>query len=1221
VPLTYSNAERVQLATRNYHIWRQVFVEKADGTFNEMTNLSAQDWLLRAEWTDDIDMPTMEGTVNFVRENGALSLAPYVEASALNQLGGVYSPALSGARKILIKTYHGAPGYTPINSDYIPVFEGVIDSPEAGGRDENELKSVMRDTGHFLMAQWTQSDVVYAGGPMATVLQNILTNNPNSKLGGVVPLYVPVAPSDSLGNPVILTGFTLGVKPVLLALREIAEQIGWTVKYRWWTIGGVRQFLLTLYEPDRQKTVEDYTLDVDEYEDIPSFSAPTDDVRNVIEIGYIDSSTTLPATYRTTDPASIAEFGERFIRIQEEATSNIDTLPEATSMGDAVKLDLRLPYASAQIRIPTLFWIIQTNDMIKLPGQGVIFDQLKRLAVTRFTITLEEDGDATVDAWLRAQVAGGIKTWINKEGQGNPSAPQLSVVDVTQVAATDFDIDLSVATFAGENATVRISTGASGAGTIWTLVMSGADVTPRAVSNATVLGPADWWHDGTTFKQLLNDFTAQQIASTFLYAQATGTTSLLLSPWLTIEVPGYETGWGGGTPGTGAGGATPSGTSVNVIIPVLVATPSVQPYALAADGELFVPFRYNPAPFTKVRLDAALSTIAGAAGKLELRYLDASSVWVPMATPCELDLTVGGALKAGASVAQAIVAETWFAVFAAGGAAASLRGVWVTFEPRALSTPPAPWVPPVLPSVCNSSLSGLQDYGDDWCSYTDDAAARTAYRWAQYPSGFGPWWSDYNEPDEDVEGKDVGLYDNIHVPLAPDYDSCTIQRGLPFNGGSTAIDFDSDEITARLGRSIVQAQVDNYRGMRNAVPVNVLNGSMPQAKVTMVARVWIDGASDLSTNGNFVEPCYVGWSSSGAFGECFVCIERFSPFTGADLGSVRILLVVYSYNNANAYVYDCGSAAPLIGDSIGHEYKLEAQILPGTSSAFDKMQAILTINPLPGSSSTFAGTWIARNQNLLNGGGFWVEDMMWMDSRRNGAGRVHARCYSFEYWFGDKIWLGGTPPLIGTGDVTPAPNDATVVAGPSDSFNPVTRRNGVVVPLDSVYTRYNDGGKILGANKDGNGNAVLNLDDDGSGVPRGVELVLPNVDGAWDLDVTSALSAEANSGAHLWLRESGTGKWAAFGLQNNGTNRRWSLWNNSGELYRSGTDLAYTAFHIAMERFSGSWYFYTYTPGFNTETSRTVASLFTVRADRIGFGGWSGATGHDLAFNYLTKTS
>lgn len=266
------------------------------------------------------------------------------------------------------------------------------------------------------------------------------------------------------------------------------------------------------------------------------------------------------------------------------------------------------------------------------------------------------------------------------------------------------------------------------------------------------------------------------------------------------------------------------------------------------------------------------------------------------------------------------------------------------------------------------------------------------------------FWSDWNEPDETIEGRDVGLYDNITLPLAPDWRRMRLVRGLPFNGGSNALDFDSAAIETESGATVPDLAIWNLRGQRNAVPVSTLpDGLDAQSKVTVIARVWIDGTSDLETAGNFISPCYVGWASSGAFGESYVVIGRYAPYTDEDGGGPRIWLVVESFDGSNAEVYDCGSAAGLIGHATGHEFKLVAEIIPATEEAFDKMRATLTVTPLAGGSGGVSLTQMIENQNLLNGGGFWVSTLRWFECRRNGAGYVHARCYSFEFTFGDVI--------------------------------------------------------------------------------------------------------------------------------------------------------------------------------------------------------------------------
>jgi hypothetical protein len=1195
VPRSFTSTQRTQLAASHYRVWTKVEVDAGSG-WVDFTSLGGYDWFVSAEWTDSIDAPVMEGSITFAREHGALSLAPYVAGSSLNAGG----PAIDGGAGIRLSVAHMAPGATPSSGDYVEVFLGYIDTPEWGGRDDGEVKCSVRDIGGHLISQWTEAPTIYPAATIEATLQAILDANPNVKLGPLT-LQVPVSPV------VNLSAFTLPVKPVLLAMRDIADQIGWTVKFRYNAAG---DFLITFFEPDRIKAIPDYTLGPDEYEEVPDFQVPTDDVRNVVEIAYVDSGGA-NRVYRTTDSTSIAQYGPRFISIAD--TPNIDTPDEAEKMGLAVLADLKLPYATQEVVVPTIFWIVQTGDLIGFPQNTSLYDATYlspattlNLGVVRFVHRLTLQGEET-QITCRQQVAGGIKTWIAKGGaQVDAKAPVVSLVSITQPTALAADITIGVQTFFGELATVAVS---DTLGINWQLVVTTGDPTPRAVASGTEIGPTDWFLNGTTYRQFFSGYVLDPVITKYISVQATGTTSGLASPWTVITLAGGE------TTGGQNGGPTPTGVSVNVIIPVLLTDPADSPTVVAAGADTaFSKFSYDPAPFTKVRLDAEVTATGTSGGVAQLEYFDGTS-WVAV-TGATVPTDVVGLIN-GIAVPNTVVTEQWFRVVPS--AAATLKSVWVTFLPRALSLPPNPFVPLL---VCNSSLSGLADFGEDWCSYLTDADALTAYNWAEYPvggGGGGTFWSDWVEPAEDIEGRNVGLYDNIAVPLAPDYQHGTLARGLPFNGGSTGFDVDSDVPPD----ATPDVMVTDYRGMRNSVPVNTYpNGSMPQAKVTLVARFWIDSVSDLSTAGNFVEPCYIGWASSGAFGECFVSIQRYAPYTNADAGTPHLWLSVESFNSANAYVYDCGSASGLIGDSVGHEYKLEAEIIPPTSGAFDKMRANLIINPLPGSASTFSGQWTITNQNLLNGSGTWAQTLWWGRTRRNAGGRVHTRLYSLEEWFGDQIWLGGSPASIVDSDITPAPNDTSVVtATAEDEFTPGTRRTGVTVPIDSAYTRYNDGGNITSFVKDGNGHALLALASDGSNTPRGGELVLPDVDGAWDLEVTSAVASAANSGAHIWLRESGTGKFVAFGLHNNGTNRRWSVWKNSGELYRSSTNLTDTTFHIAVERFSGSWYFYRYTPTFNTETNATVTSLFTVKADRIGFGGWAGSGGASLSFNYLRKTS
>jgi hypothetical protein len=1199
-------------------IEQRISVANYAGTLVDLSNYLGKDWCIEAHTVDGFDTPVTQGTFVLARTYAdiATTLSPYVQASPANQVSGVgYRQLLKESRRITWDIRMVADGTTPLVGDWLPMFDGKIDEIDGKGRG-NTITVTARDKFAWLLDTFIDQKRTYcATAPLEVrdVMAAILADNPQSKLGGVTLVdALPVGPTPPAFGLWMVRKFDQEQVPVLTALNDLAFQFGGVVRGMWQSDN---TYQLTVFQPDRAKTAPDWTLSPDDYFDVPAFKVGDADVRNKGRVRFLNAATLLMDEVTGQDDPSVVDHGDRYVEFDEDSTSNIDSPSEATAFLGYALSDLGTPVADVE-KETRFFPLATLYDLGAFPANGVHYDTSQTFGVVQVRHDVTRTARRT-SIQVKGKVSGTVPDAAIKRPKP-PQAPLINVISVAQVSATTGDATVSVTTYNGEAASVTLA--AVPGSPQWTLVAASGDPTVRYVASGTTLGPTDWFSDGTSFSQALAGVPLAPVDPTTIYGQAQNSASRLQSPWTPIVFPGYE------TTGAQGGGATPTGVSVDMIIPVLLTDPAGSPSVIAAgQDDAFSQFSYNPAPFTKVRVD--VDVIVAGTGDVRLQTFVTGTGWVDVAGAATPIDTAG--FTRGTAVPNTIVTEEMFRVVPTGGA--SLKSVWVTFEPRALSIPPAPWVPTIPPLVCNSSLSGLQDWGEDWCAYNTDDDALTAYRWVDQ----GGWWSDYNEPVDDIEGMDVGLYDNIHVALAPDYKRFHFARGLPFNGGSTAVDFDSTIIAAEAGGTVFQCSIDNYRGMRNAVPTSIYPGGFTQPKVTLVARVWIDAASDLTPNGNFVEPCYVGWASFGAFGECFVCIQAVEPFTGIDHGSPRIMLVVYSYNTANAYVYDCGSAAALIGYDPGHEFKLEAQILPPTNSAYDKMQARLSIRRLPGGGAGgMEGQWIVRNQNLLNlSSGFWDQTNSWFVCRRNGTGYVHARCYSVEQWFGDKIWLG-EPALVATSDVTPTPADDSTVAtslSVTDPFNPrPPGRPGLTSPtiaLPSPWTRFNDAGFISALDKDGSGNALLNLAADGSGVPRGAVLTVPQLvsDHYYQLDATSIPATEANSGGFLYFSESATGKWVLVGIHHNGTNRRASVWKGTGalsagaELVRGATNLTATAATLIIERSGGQWYFhYNVGGGLVTLTNVALSTVFTTGPDRVGFGAWSGASGELIALGALS---
>lgn len=441
MPRTYTAGQRNTVKAASYNLHWKVEVQSAAGVWQDFGNLGALDWTDKANWSDSIDNPVMEGSVSFLRESGVLSLAPLMSGATntINWPAGSYTPALEGGRPVRISIAYPAVGVAPISSDYIEVFLGVLSSPSWGGRDSNTLSATIRDIGTLLMSKWTHGEVVYgsnAGTALEVCMQSILNDNIEAKLKqfstgsngidattGAVTLAFP-----SGGSGVMMNKFTFPVGPVLVGLRDLASQVGWDVRFRY---DASNNFALTLFNPPRSKTTPDDTFDGNEYFSVPMFGIPDDDVRNNLDLYFTNKATGAVAFVNKQNAASIAKYGERYHRITTGATSPINSVALATALANAIDSDLALPYSTQDVET-NLAWFIQTTDLYQFAANGRLYDTSQNLGIIGYDHTLSGH-DGTTVMHCRAQVAGLYKNWLQQASVVSGAVP--SILNLTWVDA------------------------------------------------------------------------------------------------------------------------------------------------------------------------------------------------------------------------------------------------------------------------------------------------------------------------------------------------------------------------------------------------------------------------------------------------------------------------------------------------------------------------------------------------------------------------------------------------------------------------------------------------------------------------------------------------------------------------------------------------------------------------------------------------------------------
>lgn len=404
---TITADERNLLKASRFDVRLRVELENQAGVWQDMSALNGVDFVLGAKWSDLLDTPVMAGTVTLSRRVGAQALPATMAASPVNHPGGGgYTPFVRGGQKVRIHTACVTPGAAPAGGDWKEVFLGKVDDPEWGGT-RNAMTLAISDVGAWLQGTVIKEEHQYGteeGIPVETVMQQILDANPVPKLGAVA-LYVPTSPGWNIKT------YTQARVSILQALRDLAIQIGWEVRYRY---DAANTFRLTFYEPDRAKAIADTSFGPSEYFELPNVGERTDDIRNSGRVYYVDSTTGTREFQEYTVPASIAVYGERYIEISEDTSSNIDTDAEALDMVTAMVKDLSVPLLNQTMRT-SFFWPVQLGDLYDFTANGEMYDSTQQGAAVSIEHELTRDTRRT-SIGVRGKPAGAYSRWLQLGG-------------------------------------------------------------------------------------------------------------------------------------------------------------------------------------------------------------------------------------------------------------------------------------------------------------------------------------------------------------------------------------------------------------------------------------------------------------------------------------------------------------------------------------------------------------------------------------------------------------------------------------------------------------------------------------------------------------------------------------------------------------------------------------------------------------------------------------
>jgi hypothetical protein len=405
---TIGAPERALLGGARFNVHLLLETQNALGAWVSVSSLLGADWVLSAEWANDLDNVVGTATFTLVREArvttyGIISLSPLVGSSPANDGG----PLFDYERPVRLRTACTAAGAArpaDASTAWTYVFFGKITGIEAGG-DGNQLVLTCLDEGSRESDAWVREETPYsddAGQPIESVMAQIRSDWAPF-LPGIV---TPVSPA------YMVKKFLQEKSSVLAAVRDkLALLIGFDYRWRWIDR---TTFAPVFQQPERDTPVVDAVFPPTEYVAIPKLGGTGDDIRNAGRGKWVDQNGDVHTIDVFADD-SIARFGgpgkgERWFEIALGADSPIrDEAGMRTLLGAAIS-DLAFPSLDFDIET-TYFWPAEIGDYYQFGANQNQFTADQFAAVIGVTHTISR-GSMRTTFRLRGKPAAAYRRWL-----------------------------------------------------------------------------------------------------------------------------------------------------------------------------------------------------------------------------------------------------------------------------------------------------------------------------------------------------------------------------------------------------------------------------------------------------------------------------------------------------------------------------------------------------------------------------------------------------------------------------------------------------------------------------------------------------------------------------------------------------------------------------------------------------------------------------------------
>lgn len=425
--LTATQTRLYTINTRASHV--RVDVEDGDGSFQNLRSFLGHDWIMGVEWGEDVDADTADATILIKRDADHLSMARLMQASRCNlNAAGSYDPLLAVYRKIRIYGAVTPANMTPGAGDWDLLFDGRIREIDDSA---DPIQVQATDLFGMLIDRFVESPSTYGsalGTAVETVMQDIIDD-----WGTLFTLYTPSSPGWNV------TTFESQTQSLADQLTLLSDQIGWSLRYKW--DSGSSAFRLTFFEYDRATTTSAYTFSEGAYWDISQASLSSADIRNAIDVVYSDAAdldatgAPIRKTVSVSDATSITAYGRKWMSIAEDATSNIDSSTEATTLANNVLSDLKDPTADFSIDAP-FHGFVELGDIYTIEADNIRFSADQTVSVVGYRHSFSAKHTGTMIQCRATYAAGGSRRWFSMAGVNGvgslldlagPEAPDVTI--------------------------------------------------------------------------------------------------------------------------------------------------------------------------------------------------------------------------------------------------------------------------------------------------------------------------------------------------------------------------------------------------------------------------------------------------------------------------------------------------------------------------------------------------------------------------------------------------------------------------------------------------------------------------------------------------------------------------------------------------------------------------------------------------------------------------